>query len=283
MKKRIACLLSFLLSLYTCTALARHQQLMHNVYDTQESQSKVNEILSAVSFHGNELSYGERIAEISSRFLGTPYQAHTLIGSSLMQERLVTNPSTVDCFTFIDYVRSMAHASSWQTYVSELVKTRYTNGMIDFTGRKHFFTDWAVTSPRNAQDVTQDISPYTITVNKRLNQKNKRQEYVKGLGIISRRISYIPASAIDKEVINKLKTGDYVGIYSTKRGLDVSHVGIIIKDHNNIWFRNASSLAKNRKVVDSPFIREGANKQVISSQADSLIKISRIWADFFPA
>ncbi|MDD9244453.1 hypothetical protein PVM12_10390 [Enterobacter soli] len=31
------------------------------------------------------------------------------------------------------------------------------------------------------------------------------------------------------------------------------------------------------------YIREGANKQVISSQADSLIKISRIWADFFPA
>ena len=30
-------------------------------------------------------------------------------------------------------------------------------------------------------------------------------------------------------------------------------------------------------------VREGANKQVISSQADSLIKISRIWADFFPA
>ncbi len=33
--------------------------------------------------------------------------------------------------------------------------------------------------------------------------------------------------------------------------------------------------------VDST--KEGANKQVISSQADSLIKISRIWADFFPA
>ncbi|HHR8105986.1 TPA: hypothetical protein ACS9RJ_005807, partial [Klebsiella pneumoniae] len=32
-----------------------------------------------------------------------------------------------------------------------------------------------------------------------------------------------------------------------------------------------------------PIVMEGANKQVISSQADSLIKISRIWADFFPA
>ncbi|PTN25884.1 ABC transporter, partial [Escherichia sp. MOD1-EC6475] len=29
-------------------------------------------------------------------------------------------------------------------------------------------------------------------------------------------------------------------------------------------------------------LKEGANKQVISSQADSLIKISRSWADFFP-
>ncbi|WP_408939121.1 hypothetical protein [Enterobacter hormaechei] len=35
--------------------------------------------------------------------------------------------------------------------------------------------------------------------------------------------------------------------------------------------------------VEAPTAKEGANKQVISSQADSLIKISRIWADFFPA
>ena len=37
------------------------------------------------------------------------------------------------------------------------------------------------------------------------------------------------------------------------------------------------------QLVQSLDAREGANKQVISSQADSLIKISRIWADFFPA
>ena len=35
--------------------------------------------------------------------------------------------------------------------------------------------------------------------------------------------------------------------------------------------------------VFNEYTKEGANKQVISSQADSLIKISRIWADFFPA
>ncbi|WP_437435849.1 hypothetical protein [Klebsiella pneumoniae] len=40
---------------------------------------------------------------------------------------------------------------------------------------------------------------------------------------------------------------------------------------------------KNNSVSDANTARESANKQVISSQADSLIKISRIWADFFPA
>ncbi|MGF5107550.1 hypothetical protein ACQE56_03410, partial [Klebsiella pneumoniae] len=35
----------------------------------------------------------------------------------------------------------------------------------------------------------------------------------------------------------------------------------------------------NNVMVPSPTVKEGANKQVISSQADSLIKISRIWAD----
>ncbi len=40
------------------------------------------------------------------------------------------------------------------------------------------------------------------------------------------------------------------------------------------------TLARKTQAVE---FKEGANKQVISSQADSLIKISRIWADFFPA
>ncbi|PCO91370.1 ABC transporter [Klebsiella pneumoniae] len=42
------------------------------------------------------------------------------------------------------------------------------------------------------------------------------------------------------------------------------------------------ALATDRR-CSRDMVREGANKQVISSQADSLIKISRIWADFFPA
>ncbi|WP_072072875.1 TraY domain-containing protein [Klebsiella pneumoniae] len=45
--------------------------------------------------------------------------------------------------------------------------------------------------------------------------------------------------------------------------------------------KNKSNRSKSHEVYLR--LKEGANKQVISSQADSLIKISRIWADFFPA
>lgn len=96
MKKAII----FLLSFYSCVGFAEPQQARSD-YSIEESQAKVNKILHTTSLYRNGLSYNERVAEISSRFLGTPYQAHTLIGSSSMQERLVTNPSTVDCFTFL--------------------------------------------------------------------------------------------------------------------------------------------------------------------------------------
>ncbi len=48
---------------------------------------------------------------------------------------------------------------------------------------------------------------------------------------------------------------------------------------------NTSTVISNNSAPEgtSEIAKEGANKQVISSQADSLIKISRIWADFFPA
>ncbi|MBN5199346.1 hypothetical protein JY494_07440 [Serratia marcescens] len=53
------------------------------------------------------------------------------------------------------------------------------------------------------------------------------------------------------------------------------------------WFMALMDSQQKYNTSDSTkineLLREGANKQVISSQADSLIKISRIWADFFPA
>ncbi|SLR98402.1 glucose-1-phosphate adenylyltransferase [Klebsiella pneumoniae] len=62
--------------------------------------------------------------------------------------------------------------------------------------------------------------------------------------------------------------------------------GTRLKDLTTIRAKPAVHFGGKFRIIDfalSNCIKEGANKQVISSQADSLIKISRIWADFFPA
>ncbi|HCY18405.1 MAG TPA: DUF1460 domain-containing protein, partial [Deltaproteobacteria bacterium] len=70
---------------------------------------------------------------------------------------------------------------------------------------------------------------------------------------------YIPADAIDDAVLDKLKTGDYVGIYSKDDGLDVSHVGIIIQAQGTTLLRHASSLAG--KVADEDLKKHIAKKE----------------------
>ncbi|MGM9502674.1 hypothetical protein SPM83_10250, partial [Enterobacter hormaechei subsp. xiangfangensis] len=58
-----------------------------------------------------------------------------------------------------------------------------------------------------------------------------------------------------------------------------------MNDVDRVGGKNASlgEMITNLSGMGVSVPKEGANKQVISSQADSLIKISRIWADFFPA
>ncbi|EBL3325592.1 DUF1460 domain-containing protein, partial [Salmonella enterica] len=92
------------------------------------------------------------------------------------------------------------------------------------------------------------------TADKQLNRKPDGGEYIPGLGIHSRKINYIPGKAISQQVLDQMRNGDYVGVYSPLEGLDVSHVGIVVRHDGQVWFRNASSLAANRKVVDSPFL-----------------------------
>ncbi|GAB2941434.1 DUF1460 domain-containing protein [Hafnia psychrotolerans] len=212
---------------------------------------KVNEIIHTRVIPAKHQKHGLMIESVSSAFLGTPYRADTLIGSPNTKEILVADFNGVDCFTLIDYVAALSRASDQKTFQNNLVKTRYVNGHVDYLSRKHFFSDWFATSPRNAVDVTRDVSPHYITVNKTLNSKPGGGEYIPGLGIIPRVIHYIPGNAVNEKVLDKLDAGDFIGIYTPLNGLDVSHVGIVIKQGGKVWFRNASSLSKNMKVVDS--------------------------------
>jgi len=197
---------------------------------------------------------GRKIDFISRHFLGTQYADGTLIGSEKTYEMFVVNLSGMDCFTFIDYVEALRLSNSFPAFKNNLTHVRYRSGIVAFDHRNHFFSDWSAYGKGRVEDVTEKIGgTHTQLAKKILNKKENGTLYLPGIAPVERIIRYIPVSALNETVMRKLKAGDYVGIYTDNPGLDVTHVGIIIKSKNTTYLRHASSLPEFRKVVDQEF------------------------------
>ena len=220
------------------------EELDHIIYKS----SKIKDIARRIDF-------------LSGQLLDLDYIESTLIGDINTPEAFVINLEGVDCFTFIDYIEAMRLSNSFSEFTVNLRKVRYKSGKVVFENRNHFFTDWREFNSDFIDDVTEEIGAQrTIKVQKTLNEKKDGTYYIPGVRPVLREIKYIPSDKIDESVMNKLSTGDYIGIYSTKQGLDVSHVGISIKEGDKTYLRHASSLKKHRKVVDQDFKKYIAGK-----------------------
>lgn len=198
---------------------------------------------------------GKRIDFLSRQFLNLTYAESTLIGDMKNPEVFVINLEGVDCLTFTEYIEAMRLSSSFQDFKELLIKVRYKSGNVTFENRNHFFTDWVEFNAKFIADVTEEIgSEKTIRVQKLLNEKEDKTFFVPGINPVMREIRYISSEHVDDKVLNRLRTGDYIGIYSHLEGLDVSHVGIFIRDNEKVLLRHASSASKNRKVIDEDFM-----------------------------
>ncbi|MDA8083785.1 MAG: DUF1460 domain-containing protein [Nitrospiraceae bacterium] len=194
---------------------------------------------------------GARIEFISRQFLGIPYRADTLAGPA-EAESLVLSLTEVDCFTLLDYVEAMRHASSFGGFLELLRRIRYREGLVSFTHRNHFFSDWAVYNSQFVGDVTAAVGRGRVRrITKSLNRKEDGSFFIPGILPVVREIIYIPSPLIDGGIVEKLQTGDYAGIYTDAPGLDVSHVGIIVRRDGDLVLRHASS--SHGKVLDQDF------------------------------
>ncbi|MFA5353084.1 MAG: N-acetylmuramoyl-L-alanine amidase-like domain-containing protein [Thermodesulfovibrionales bacterium] len=185
--------------------------------------------------------HGERIAFISRWFLNRPYKANTLIGGIDRAELLVANLEELDCFTFLDYVEALRLSSAPEDFTGNLKRVRYKGGEVSFVARNHFFTDWIGQERGLVKDLTELVGGgAAVKEMKRLNQKADGSLFIPGILTRDREICYIPSDALEQGVLGRLSTGDYAGIYTPSEGLDVSHVGIIVREGSGIIFRHAS-------------------------------------------
>ncbi|MGB5866963.1 MAG: N-acetylmuramoyl-L-alanine amidase-like domain-containing protein [Arcobacteraceae bacterium] len=191
------------------------------------------------------------ISKLSEKFLGIKYVSNTLKNDEIntSKENLVINFDALDCFTFIDTIEALKNAQDKEEFKQILINTRYKNGDVSYYTRNHFFSDWSKSNP--IKDITCIVGECTKTVK----YLNKDEKYLKEIPTTKREIAYINPHNID---LSLLKTGDYVGIYTTKKALDVTHTGIIIKKFGKVFIRHASSLKK--KIIDSDLLEYTKNK-----------------------
>jgi len=213
------------------------------------------ELTQVITSANQFVSPGEQIVQISDHFINTPYAANTLVGSPQEAEQLIINLSAFDCFTFLDVVEALRRSSVVDDFHAQLKNVRYRNATVAYAMRRHFFSDWVTGAATPIGDVTTTVGQGSAqAVVKQLNRRSEGTRWLADIPIVSRRISYIPVSEIDTQMLSLMQTGDYVGVYSELAGLDVSHTGLIVKSKGKVMLRHASSRRGVERVVDEELI-----------------------------
>lgn len=196
---------------------------------------------------------GAKVDYISQHFLNTRYQPHTLIGNADKPEQFTVRLDSVDCMTYIESVEALRRSNSFDDFLSNIKSVRYKDGVVAFQNRNHFFLNWRENNFPYITDVTQQVGD-TISrqVTKHLNEP-LHKPLIPGIPVMHTLMHYIPGFRIDHKIISRLKNGDYVGLYTDRTGLDVTHVGIIIKKGPQTFFRHASNEPYVNRVIDTEF------------------------------
>lgn len=191
----------------------------------------------------------EIVAEIGKQFLGKPYEAHTLDGTS--GEILVTNLQSFDCVTLIENVLALARCVksnrlSFAAYSDELRRIRYRGGVLaGYSSRLHYFGEWIQDNDRKGivQEMTKAFNGKEqtkvlnfMTTHRKSYAQLSQDSLFQAMKLIEQRLSLPPMVLLPKDKIQSsepmIQTGDIIGITTTIQGLDVTHTGIAVRASN---------------------------------------------------
>ena len=80
------------------------------------------------------------------------------------------------------------------------------------------------------------------------------------VGYRSHRFPYIKKESLkSRSTKNTFKSGDIIGMVTKIDGLDISHLGIVVKENNELYFINASMSGKKVQLEKTTFYEYLAN------------------------
>lgn len=266
--------LAILLLLCSCSLSAQQDREILEKLFTQHSESQ-------------EIPISELMIEVASFFTGSPYVAYTL---EKEPEELVVNLREFDCTTFAESCLAISRCISsgqadFEHFLSELKEIRYHNGEIQsYTSRIHYFSDWIFTN--DEKQIVKDLSremggtPFPGQINFMSTHPESYRQLAADAKltailaeqekeISSRKMYYIPENKI-KDLESLLMEDDIIGLTTGIPGLDILHVGILVKKSGQIHLLHASSRAK--KVIIS---KETLEEYLASNKNTTGIMVAR--------
>lgn len=251
-------------------AATQDEMNFHCANDTNEINMLLKSGIGSGCRTANEL-----VAFYGRKLLGKPYVAATLEGTP---EKLTINVDELDCTTYVETLYALARTTlngrySWRDYAANLEAVRYRSGQMNgYASRLHYISDWVVdnTSRGNLAEVTADIPGSKFEV-KTLNFMTTHRDsypalqdsatYAKlhsyEIGYRNHRFPYVRKAFLgNKEVKEALQEGDFVGLVTKTAGLDVSHMGVIVKDAaGDIYMMDASQKGGKVQTEDVDFMK----------------------------
>jgi hypothetical protein len=217
------------------------------------------------------LPMGDLVLKIGLDFLNTPYLAKTL--DKTKEEKLVINLHQLDCTTFAENCLALARTVKSEhpdvnQFCSEIEKIRYRGGKLDgYASRLHYFSEWIMDNEarHNVSSIAAQTGGKAITFNLNYmsNHPNDYPQLINDPAItaqiktIEEKVSahqfyFIPTDKFES-IEGSVKDGDIVTLTTSIPGIDVSHVGILLKKEGRIHLLHASSSIMKVTVSNEPF------------------------------
>ncbi|MDI9356241.1 MAG: DUF1460 domain-containing protein [Chitinophagaceae bacterium] len=239
---------------------------------------QTNEFIFYKTIQGaSETRIEQNLIFFGKKFIGKPYikkplDSQTLPFEKKFQEVLVVNLKRFDCISFIEQSIAFAFTQedaprSFSKFKTNLQTIRYRNGVIEYSQRLHYFTDWVFEMEKKGlgKDITQEIGgePYQNPVSMMTQKKELYQPmlqdtvYYNAIEKIETYINKRKHYYIPKQNIalceKRMKTGDVIGITSfPNAGIDVLHTGFIIFQNERAYMLHASSELNKVMITDIP-------------------------------
>jgi N-acetylmuramoyl-L-alanine amidase-like protein len=182
--------------------------------DSQKNRARA--ILRSIS---RESGLIRRMHLLADRFVGRPYIVNSLIGGPHKPEKFVVNLEAFDCVTLVESILALARSTSSTGFLKELKQIRYRQGLVDWTARLHYFSDWMKSNQRRriirirTRGAGSHSSEKTLTA-------------LKGLPARKVRIQIVPKSKLAR-ARRRISNGSIVAFGALRSGLDFFHTGLL--------------------------------------------------------